>query len=172
MNNVSYRVLKSNIIKACRQTKEKSIEFVVDYKKLKDLVEDINLVPMFVGLESKRLDPELVPYLSEYFDKSHMTWLSDSKFCTVITFIDAQSIDEKAQELLDSLHVTHVDDPENDNVANYAALISNYPCYFATIVSYKNNSPTYSDKPSYEIACRANKVTIRKSDYQYNSKDF
>lgn len=170
MTNVNYRVLKSNIIKACVPAKHNPVDFKVDYKKLCDLVRDINLEPIFVGMDPSRLKPEIVPFLSEYFDKSHMIWLSDDKYVTTIAFIDAEYIDDEVHELLEKLKMEQVDDPEDDKVKDYATLIANYPCYFATIVSYRNNDP--NNRPSYEIACRANKVVINMSNYQYNHKDF
>lgn len=172
MTNVNYRVLKSNIIKACKSVKGGDIvDFKIDFKKLCELVEDINLTPMCVGMNPVKMIPEIIPFMSEYFDKSHMEWLSDSKYHTTIAFIDSEYIDEKAAELLEKLKMPKVDDPDNDKVQVYAELVANYPCYFATIVSYKNNAPKVN-RPSFEIACRANKVTIKMSDYQYNHKDF
>ena len=173
MTTVNYRTLKSIIIKACKNKKGgHPANFYINFDKLTELSEEINLVPMFVGLDPVKMIPEVIPFMSEYFDKSHLVWLSDSKFHTTITFIDKEYIDDKAAELLDKLKTLQVDDPELDKVQVYSELIANYPCYFATIVSYKSNSPKSGNHPTYEIACRANKVTIKMSDYQYNHKDF
>lgn len=172
MNNVNYKVLKSNIIKTCKQSKEYSMEFNVNYNKLKDLVSDINLVPINVGMKSKVVKPEIIPYLSEYFEKSHLSWFTDGKFYTVLTFVDTESLDDEAKSLLEKVAMNQEDDPDNDRTNDMATLVANYPCYFATIVSYQNNDPNRIGKPSYEIICRANKVVIKNSDYQYNPKDF
>lgn len=172
MTNVNYRVLKSNIIKACKAVRgDDPIEFKVDYKKLCELVEDINLVPLCVGLNPTKLIPDVIPFMNEYFDKSHMEWLSDVQYFTTLIFIDSEYVNEDVIELLNLLRMPRVDDPENDKVKVCAKLVANYPCYFANVISYKNNSPS-ATRPSFEISCRANKVTIKMSDYKYNHKDF
>jgi hypothetical protein len=172
MNNVDYKVLKSCIIRSCTPVRDGSIEFRVNYDKLLHSVDDINLLPLNVGMCPKKVIPEMIPYLSEYFEKTNLSWFTENKYSTVITFIDTESIDEEAQRLIDKLHMKQVDDPSNDKVNDMATLVANYPCYFATIVSYRNDDPKRSGKPSYEIKCRANKVVIKSSDYQYNPKDF
>lgn len=172
MNNVDYKVLKSNIIRSCCPVREDSIEFKINYEKLEHLVDDINLFPLNVGMHPKKVKPELVPYLSEYFEKTNLSWFTEGKYSTVITFIDTESIDERAEEIIRRLHSKQVDVPEDDKVNDLATLVAFYPCYFATIVSYRNDDPKRSGRPSYEIVCRANKVVIKSSDYQYNPKDF
>lgn len=172
MNNVNYRILSSCIIKSCKQVKQGYMDFNVNFTKLKSLVTDLMLTPININGNAHIVKPEDIPYLSEYFEKTHLSWFSDSKFTTVITFIDTESIDEEAQKLLDSLEANQQDDPDNDKVKAMATLVANYPCYFATIVSYQNGDPSRIGRPSYEIVCRANKVIIKSSDYQYNHKDF
>ena len=173
MNNVNYKILKSCIIKACKQVKQGYMDFTVDFNKLTSAVKDLKLTPISpIGGNAKIVQPEVIPYLSEYFEKTHLSWFSDSKFFTVITFIDSDSIDEKAQSLLDNLKSNQEDDPDNDKVKALATLVAEYPCYFATIVSYQNGDPDRIGRPSYDILCRANKVIIKSSDYQYNPKDF
>lgn len=168
MTNVSYKVLKSNIIKALDPIIEGSMQFVVDYPKLSDLTEEMNLLPLNVGLESAQILPDLIPYLSEYFYDTQLEWIDNTKFSTVLTFIDTTGLDRVALDLLDDLKSEETD---IDRTKIVAKLVADYPCYFATIVSYQNNNPKYLGKPSYEISCRANKVVIRSSDYQYNPKD-
>lgn len=173
MNNVNYRVLKSNIVKSCKQTNPNTMNFKVNFDKLTSLVSDIGLTPITpVGAEAKRAIPENIPFISEYLVKNRLAWLTDAKHFTIITFIDSESIDEKAQGLLDLIAQDQIEDPENDKVNNIATLVAEYPCYFALIVSYENNDPSRIGRPSYEIICRANKVVIRDPNYQYNPKDF
>lgn len=169
--NVSYRVLKSNVIKACRQVGD-SMKFEVDYEKLKELTEDIGLIPVKVGMESKRVDDILVPYLSEYFEKTKLSWFTNSKYSTIVCFVDASAVDSECRELLAKMHIPREDDPDIDHVNIYATIVAKYPCYFANIISYHNEDPRRGGRPSYEIACRANKVVIKSSNYQYNPKDF
>lgn len=173
MTDVNYKTLKSNIIKACRGVKGiDPTDFKVDYNKLYELVEDTNLIPLCVGMNAEPVNPEIIPFMSEYWNKSHMLWMSRTMHTTTICFLDAEYRDEKADDLLAKLIQPQADDPELDKVKVYAELIANYPCYFATIVSYKSNAPGKSNRPSFEVACRANKVTIKMEDYKYNHKDF
>ena len=88
MTNVSYKVLKSNIIKALDPIIEGSMQFIVDYPKLSDLTEEMNLLPLNVGLESAQILPDLIPYLSEYFYDTQLEWIDNTKFSTVLTFIE------------------------------------------------------------------------------------
>lgn len=171
MNNVSYKILKRNILRSLRQTKQYSMEFAVDYDTLRDNVEDINLVPIPFGLKAKRVKMELVPYLNEYFEKERLAWFNSEKFSTVLAFIDAEYVTEEVQELLDKINTPDVDIPDEDKVKDVAYLLSTLPCYYATVVSYQSNNPNLQGKASYETVCRANKVVIRNSDYQYNPDD-
>lgn len=173
MNSVNYKILKSCIIRSCKQVKQGYMDFNVDFSKLSTLVKDLKLTPIDpIGYNAKIVRPEVIPYLSEYFEKSHLSWFSNSKFFTVITFIDSDSIDEKAQNLLDNIKLNQQDNPDNDKVKALAILVAEYPCYFATIISYQNGDPDRIGRPSYDIVCRANKVVIKASDYQYNHRDF
>jgi hypothetical protein len=172
-NKVIYKDLKDNIVRSCKQTKEFSMEFRINFEKLATLVSDMSLIPIEpVGGTAKRVKPENIPYLSEYFEKSYLSWFDDSKYFTALTFIDSDSIDEKATHLLNKLKQDQADDPDNDKVKDMATLVAEYPCYFATVVSYQNNDPSRLGKATYEIVCRANKVVIKSSDYQYDPVDF
>lgn len=170
--SVDYKVLKSNIIKACNAKPSPSkYDFTVDYEKLKGLVAGLELVPVMLNMDSKRVHPNDIPFISEYFEKSRLAWFNDEKFFTVLTFVKSDAIDEHAAELLNKIATLDVDAPEEDKVQDMSDLVANYPCYFATIVSYRNDSPNRCGKPSYLIVCRANKVVIKSSDYQYNPAD-
>ena len=171
MNTVDYKVIKSNIIKACKQVGD-SNKFEINYQKLKDLVEDINLVPVEIGMKSEKVDPAQIPFISEYFEKSKLSWFSENKYITTICFLDTTAVDEKAVGLLEQISLPQTEVPDADKVKAYATLVAEYPCYFAVIVSYMSNSPVREGKPSYIIQCRANKVVIKSSNYQYNHKDF
>lgn len=173
MNNVDYGVLKSNIIKCLKQCKEYSLDFKVNFDKLTSLVANINLVPIApIGENAVRVTPFDIPYLSEYFEKTRLSWFTDGKFRTVVTFIDSEYVDETATRLLAKLKQPDTEDPDFDKVKAVAKLVAEYPCYFATIISYQNNDPNRIGKANFVIACRANKVVIKNSDYQYDPHDF
>lgn len=178
MGTVIYKDLKDRIIKSCKPEHdcdcgcEPSMMFEVDLEKLTTLVADMKLIPVAVNLKCKPILPKDIPFLSEYFEKEKLRWLSRSKFYTVLTFVDSEEITDECKELIDLLAKDDMSDPSNDKTKDMAKLVANYRCYFATIVSYQNNDPNKMDTPFYEIICRANKVIIKSSDYQYNYKDF
>jgi len=169
--NVDYKVLKTNIIKACKARRENTIEFEVDLERLAANVKQMKLTPVNSGLISKKVKTDTIPYLNEYFEKTNLSWFNEEKQYTVLTFVETDSIDDTARELIDKLNTAQVDDPEDDKVKDMSALVANYPCYFATVASYRNDNPKRSGQPSYIVICRANKVVIRSSDYQYNFRD-
>lgn len=172
MNNVNYRTLKSCIIKSCVKEKDGLSDFHVDYDKLAARVKDLNIVPVATGLNANRIKPENIAFLSEYFEKTGLSWFTEGKHMTVLTFVDTECIDEKCQKLMDNIATNQMDDLNDDKVHDIAQITAEYRCYFAVIVSYISNDPKRAGRPSYEIKCRANKVIIKSSDYQYNPKDF
>ena len=89
MNTISYKSLKTDIIKSCKQMK--GMQFEVDYVKLTDLVADLGLIPLKTDLVAKHITPEMIPFLSEFYKKTHLSWISDSKYFTVVAFIDKES---------------------------------------------------------------------------------
>jgi hypothetical protein len=171
--NVDYKVLKNRIIRSCKVTGKEIVDFSIDFERLEQECHDLNITPIFFGLNAHRVKPELIPYLNEYFKDSNLSWFSSSKFSTCISFICNDFIDEKAMELLNKLKTPQVDDPNDDKVNDVAELLANYPCYNATVVAYKSNNPKFVkfNKPSYLIQIRANKVIITNSNYQYNWRD-
>lgn len=172
MTNVDYKLVKNNIIKSCVATKDDPTKFYIDFVKLKELVEDLNIVPVNIGMEPHRLSEDDIPYMVEYFNKSHVEWLSKYKHMTTICFVDMEYKDDKLEAFMEALLTDKVDDPSIDKTEVMAQIAANYPCYFATIVSYQNTAPNCNKRPYYEIACRANKVVIKMSDYKYYHKDF
>ena len=172
MNNVNYNDLKYAIRKSCRGIKEFSMDFAINFDKLENLVKGQHLLPIRVGCNPKRVEPDNIPFLNEYFEKSKLSWFNDNKFFTVLVFLDTSSIDETAVNIIRRINKPDSEDPDNDKVKDIAMLTAYYPCYYATVVSYKNEDPHKRNLPSYEIVCRANKIVIKSSDYQYNHKDF
>lgn len=172
--NIDYKTLRNRIIRSTICKGNGIVDFQVDFNKLSSQVEELGLTPIHFGLDATRITPGIIPYLNEYFKDENLTWITDNKFYTAISFINTNYIDEKAQEYLDKLKVPQVDDPNIDRVNIVANLLAKYPCYTATIISYKSNNPRFikSVSPSYVIQIRANKIIIENSNYQYNYKDF
>lgn len=172
--NVDYRILRHRIIKSCVQVSQGTMDFRVDYNKLLESCDELNLVPLFSGLDAHHVRSELVPFLNEYFKGENLSWFTDDMFCTAISFIRKDYIDEHVQEVLDKLRLPQTEDPTDDKVNHVAELLAKYPCYNVTIVAYKSNNPKYLKlgKPSYVVQIRANKIIIEDPSYQYNYKDF
>ena len=170
---LDYKALKSRIIRSCIRNGKEIVDFKIDFEKLTSLCDELGIVPLHFGLDAKRIIPDVIPYLNEYFKDDNLSWFTDNKFSTAISFIRADAITEEVQELLDKLKVKQEDEPEVDKVNIAATILAKYPCYTATVVSYKSNNPKFikANKPSYVIQIRANKVVIVSSDYQYNYKD-
>lgn len=170
MGNVDYKVLKNNIIKACKAEKD-SINFNVNFDKLSNSVDDIGLILLGTGLNSKKIKTSDMITISEYFKGPKLSWITENKEFTTLIFVHADGVDETCKELIGKLHTKSVDDPEIDHVNILATIMANYPCYCATIVSYMSNEPKRFGKPSYEIKIRANTVAIKQQNYEYHHDD-
>lgn len=172
--NIDYKALKNRIIRSCEATANGTVDFVVDFVKLSEMVDELGVTPLCFGLDARRVKPEEIPFLNEYFKDENLSWFTDSKFYTVLSFIKTDYIDDHAHALLHKLKVPQSADPTIDKVNCAAELLANYPCYSATVVAYKSNNPKFlnSQKPTYLIQIRANKVIITNSNYQYTYKDF
>lgn len=168
-SNVEYKVLKSNIIKSCES--DKGIHFKVDYDKLSSMVQDIGLTLAKTGLESRFIKIEDIPFLNEYFIKDKLNWFEQSRELAVLTFFSTDELDDEGKDLLTKIATPKQDIPDEDKIHDMAVLVSKYPCYFATVVSYKNLDPRRISRPSYFIICRANKVAIKDANYKYNPDD-
>lgn len=158
VNAINYRVLKSNIVHSCKQVGD-GIEFEVDFNKLVEETAEIGLIPIKIGLQSKKITSDIIPYLSEYFEKDHLAWITDDKNYTILAFVVSSSLDEETLEKIKSYN-----DSDDISVSTISKILSSYPCYYATVVSYKSNTPKRIGRPSYEIICRANKVVIKNKE--------
>lgn len=158
MANVEYKELRRSIIRGCRANGN-GIEFHIDYERMVELASQFNLLPLKMNLDSKQIEEGDIPFISEYFEKQRLAWISGEKFFTVITFVDKDAITPEDQETID---IINSDEETEYDIPNcVASIIASLPCYFATIVSYNSNDPKRINRPTYDIVCRANKVTIR-----------
>jgi hypothetical protein len=158
VNAINYRILKSNIVHSCKQVGE-GIEFEVDFDKLTEETSEIGLIPIKIGLRSNKITSDIIPYLSEYFEKDHLAWITDDKNYTILAFVVSSSLDEETLEKIKSYNSI-----DSLSVSIVSKILSSYPCYYATVVSYKSNTPKRIGRPSYEIICRANKVVIKNKE--------
>lgn len=177
MNNyvIEYKDIRKAIIKACNKVGKVGADFVVDYAKLKASITPIGLVPLCINLEGNRIKVEDIPILSEYFIKSKLSWITNSKFTSTLIFVTKEAVDNdttgELRALLNRLEVDETEDPTLDKVAVASKIVGFYPCYFGCIVSYRSNDPDRVDRNSYEIMCRANKIVLSDPNYKYNPKD-
>lgn len=168
--SLDYAVLKSNIIKACKNEKG-TIKFIVNHDKLSGLVDDIGLRMVNVGTKSNRVKSTDIALLSEYFKGKKLSWFTEHREFTTLVFVLEDAIDEECEALIKKMNESIIDDPELDKVEILAKIIADYPCYFATVVSYKSNDPDRAGRAFYEIKPRANTVMIKREDYKYNQSD-
>lgn len=168
--NIDYKVLESNIIKSCR-SQFGSTQFMVSYDKLTSLCDDIGLTVVNTNLKSEKLTPNVIPYVQEYFKGKRLAWMSDEKEITTLIFVPTDSVDERCQSLLRDLDGSRVDDPDLDKVKSLAIVLADYPCYFATVVSYITNDIKRNGRTTYVIKCRANTVAIKQENYEYHHED-
>ena len=171
MTTVDYKAMKSVIVKSCSKTEKYTNAFAIDIEKLNNFLKDMSLVALPVGLKGRRVSPQELYAVAEYFHGDNLDWFEDSKYLTAITCIDATDIDEEVQALIDKLYINPADDPDVDFVDIVSTLTSKYHCYFIMVVSYASNDPGRNGKNNYFINCRANKVVVKDPDYVYNSKD-
>lgn len=169
--DVSYQSIKSAIIKSCRQLHKNDIEFIVDYDRLSRNVDDIGLTVVNTGFKCKPIRQDDIIPISEFFKKQKLAWITEKKYFTQLVFVRSDAIDEELSTLLSQMHQTQVNDPDLDKVNTLAKIIANYPCYFATVVSYESNDPMREGKPTYTIGCRANTITIENEKYKYQHAD-
>lgn len=174
MSNLDYKKFRTAVLKSCRAKERDSVSFTVDFANLQKLASELEpkLRVVSVSPKSRPVSINDVALLSEYFKNGpELSWFDEYKQFNTVVLVEEESIDEKCEKLLNNLTTELADNPEIDKVKSIAEIIANYPCYFATVISYMNNDPRRIGKCSYEIKCRANKVVIKSEGYNYNSQD-
>lgn len=156
---VNYNLLKNAIIRAAKAKEKGSIGFTINPDELAENLKQ-NEVPLTVvpsiGMDSAPVKMEDVLYLSEFFKGEKLSWISEEKQFTTIVFALKS---EESDSLIEAIETEP--DEDIDRVNAISELIANYPCYIVSIVSYVSNDPKRIGKPSYEIKCRANTVSIK-----------
>ena len=179
--DIDYNVLKSSIIKCCSQCHHGSNEFKIDNIKLSKTVDDIGL--KFINTDIKHLADNItrsrlirfndIFTIQEYFKGAKLSWFSSDKEFTQLLFVRSDSDDKELNnmvEKINSLDPNKCEDDE-DMLKTVFKIIAEYPCYFATVVSYISNDPGREGRNTYVISCRANLVAISQENYKYNEKD-
>ena len=173
-HTVDYNDIKTAIYKSASIADENQagVDFVIDKAKLDSFVSASGLITVNTGLESRRLNPNDIPYLSEYFNEKALPWITDNKDVTTLVFVVNDPEDAALQNLLTIMNTPEAElDPSVDKVNVLAQIVSTYCCYFAVVVSYKSDNPDSYGRITYSIKCRANKITIKQENYKYNPAD-
>ena len=165
--SMNYKTLKRLIARSAERTSKYTVDFKIDIDNLNNELTELELVCVPYGLDARRISLGDLPLVSEYFREDKMNWISKEKFLTSLIFIDSNKVDEYLLELFEALNTNTEDNPDIDKISIIAEIIGTYPCYFALVVSYQNNSPNSVGRNSYYIACRANKVIIKDPEYVY-----
>lgn len=164
---LDYKILKKKILKAVRQP-GKTIEFVVNAKQLDTLVRPLGLGFVYNDFQSEQVTGSNIPLLSEYFKQEKLSWFNRSRHFSTLTFVDLESLDEKGNKILEELQSKdRSEDPSFDRADYVAELLAYYPCYNATVVSYRSDDPERLGKNSYTIIIRANINAILKQQHDY-----
>lgn len=167
--DVNYKEIKTAISNAAHATSR--IRFAIDYDTLNESVKESGLTLVPISLSSRRVEEVDIIGLSEYFWGSRLSWFDDTKEFTELLFVSTDAIDDTVTGLMNELAKDPSDNPDFDRVEAVAKITAEYPCYFATVVSYKSNDPARQDKLCLTMVCRANKVIIKSSNYQYKAED-
>lgn len=172
--SIDYNVFKRAITKSASKSTEanRELAFTVDLNKVDTLIPDTNCISIKVNKDSNPVLARHIPFLSEYFIDTRLSWFDEAKEFTTIIFVENDVNSAELQNLLTLIEQeSKTNTDEYDIVKLLAEVVAKYPCYFAVTVSYISNDPQYANKLSYSIVCRANKVTIKSERYKYNPQD-
>lgn len=167
---VNYVELSNCIRNAAIQGK--SIDFTFDFAKLDESIADFSLVTVPNDIKSKRIGPEDIVFLGEFFKNAKLTWLDRFKFFSSLVFVRTDvpgALDDEFYELMDEMRADQIENPDIDKAEVLAKILSKYPCYVAVVVSYKNADIKKFGTISYEVTCKANLVTINIDNAKYNA---
>jgi len=171
---IDYNVFKRAITKSATKVVDagRDLAFSVDLAKVDTLISDSNCITIKANMLSNPVLARDIPFLSEYFIESRLSWFDEAKEFTTVIFVENDTNDAELQRLLELIAAQNAEDTdEYDIVKMIAEVVAKYPCYFAVTVSYISNDPQSSNRLSYSVVCRANKVTIKKENYKYNPQD-
>jgi hypothetical protein len=170
---INYTELKKAIIKVCKQDGRGALNFSINGMKLNDAVKDeFGLIFLQNVFKSTQVDSTNIPLLGEYYKKEKLAWFNRSRQFMTVSFVVKEKLDERGRELVELLYdQNRSKDPSFDRADIVAELIAYYPCYSATIVSYKSEDPDRIGKISYNIVIRANVNAILMEEGEYYNPD-
>jgi len=169
---VNYVDLSNAIRKAAIQGK--GLDFTFDFNVLAAEIENMSLLVVHNDIKSKRIGPEDIVYLGEFFKKTKLTWLDHYKFFSSLVFVRTDvpgALDEEFYELMADMEADQMEHPDIDKGETLAKIIAKYPCYVSSVVSYKNNDIKKFGTISFEIVTKANLVTINIDNEKYHKPE-
>ena len=166
---VEYGALKRAIRKSLIQGK--GIDFSVDFDLLNANISDLGITAIEYRTKSKHVNPEDVAYLGEFFRQSDLAWINKFRQYSSIVFINNDYIDDEARELMEDIKTPLIDNPDLDKVEIMSTLLSKYPCYIASVISYKSTDTKRLGILCTEVICKANLATIMKDNETYHKPE-
>lgn len=169
---LDYNALKKTIVKNCKQDSANYLNFSINGKKLDQAVSNYGLIFLYNNFKSEQITSANIPLVGEYFKRDKLAWFNRSRHFMTISFVVEDKLDDKGRKLVEMLKdENRSKDPSFDRADIVAELLAYYPCYSATIVSYRSEDPNRIGKNSYTVMVRANCVAIRDEEYQYYNDD-
>lgn len=171
-----YKVDYTKLSNAIRNStvQGKGIDFTFDLEHLQNSVNDSSLIVVPNYVFSKRVGPEDIVFLGEFFKKSKLAWLDRCKFFSSLIFVRTDvpgALDDEFYHLIDLIKLNQFENPDIDKPEAIARVLSKYPCYTAVIVSYKNADIKRNGTISFEVVCKANQITIEVDNAKYSTPD-
>ena len=179
---MDYNVLRT-VLANCVEGKRNNKIFKLNTYKLRNNVREFGLIPVIFKNEyiSKRVTPDDVPLLTEYFKEEKVLWFDDDKTFLTVIFIREEDMDERLQDLLEDceefrkrelqipktpcnvkpieqkgcLRCKTCDRKNIDIVNTLASITGQYPCYTALIAKWVK-----PDSISLNIRFRVNTLLI------------
>lgn len=177
MNKITnYKVDYVKLSKCIRDSliQGRTIDFEFDFDKLAAGVAEYDLLVVPNPVKSKRIGPEDIVFIGEFFKGDKLSWIDHHKYYSSLVFVRTDvegALDEEFYELMEDMKKPLIDNPDIDKAETLARILAKYPCYVATVVSYKNADIKRTGLLNTEIICKANTVTIKLDNYEYHHED-
>ena len=101
---MNYNVLRK-VVSSCVEGRQNDPHFRINMFKLRKLTADLGLVPLVYkeSYNSKRVMPDDIPLLMEYFKEDKIEWLDSKRTFLTLIFIRQEDLVDNLQELTEDL---------------------------------------------------------------------
>jgi len=169
---INYTELKKAIIRVCKQDGRNVLNFSINGEKMNTAAKDFGLIFLQNAFKSEQVTSANIPLIGEYYKKEKLAWFNRSRQFMVLSFVMEDKLDDKGRKLVAMLYdKNRSKDPAFDRSDIVAELLAYYPCYSATVVSYKSEDPDRIGRNSYNIVVRANINAILMEEEEYYNPD-